>query len=160
MADWKSRYEGYKKRRENQDDRMNDLVLGFVNSFSGYVGAGLMGFLHGRRGGLPAVGGLPVDALVGGIGGLAGMALTYFGYTAIGGAVGGFAGGSGNYWFGCQMADLGQDKREEAGELLNRQFTTEEAQKEGVQSRRPIFAGDTVVPMQRFVYAEANRHAA
>lgn len=114
------------------------LVIG--NSALSMAGVGIIGYLHGRKGGIPAVAGMPLDALGGAVFGLTGIALVYSGYSW-GSLISAFGSGMGNYWFGEYMAEFGSKRREKAGEKLNRQLTTEEAQTAGVVVRPPILAG-------------------
>ncbi len=114
------------------------IVVG--NSVASMLGVGIIGYMHGRRGGIPAIAGMPMDALGGALFGLGGIALVYGGYSW-GSLVSAFGNGMGNYWFGEYAAEYGAKRREKAGERLGRELTTEEAREAGVVVRPPILAG-------------------
>lgn len=143
MADWKSRYESFKRRNDNKDQRSMEVVSAVADTALTFAGVGLMGYLHGRKGGIPAVAGMPLDAAGGAAFGLGGLALVMSGW-GWGRHIAAFGTGLGSYWFGSYMADFGSRRREKAGEKLGRQLTTEEAQKAGVVARPPVLAGQGV----------------
>lgn len=140
MADWQAAYERLKTRQQNEAERSSEMVMLALDEVANYGGAALVGYLHGRRGGIPAVGGVPVDAGIAGLFGLIGWGLVLSGFTW-GRTIARFGGGAGAYWVGAMFAEWGQKRREKAGEKLGRQLTTEEAQKAKVIVRPPIMGG-------------------
>jgi hypothetical protein len=148
---WKARWERLKAKQANEQEREHEGVAAGIDMFASYASAGLVGFLHGRKGGMPAVAKMPIDLLIGGFGSLIGFGLIMTG-SSYGRHVAAFGQGAGNYWFGGQMAKIGQDKRQKAGEMLSqyddkgnllsvRTMTDAEATKAGVQLRGPITSG-------------------
>lgn len=149
MADWHESYERLKTRVANEQEKTTQVALVVGNSVASMLGVGIIGYMHGRRGGIPAVAGMPLDALGGALFGLGGIALVYMGYSA-GSVVSAFGNGMGNYWFGEYAAEFGAKRREKAGERLGRELTTEEAREAGVVVRPPILAG----PGARYLHAQ------
>lgn len=141
--DWKEAYERAKARKQNEQERQMDLVRTVLDTGLTFAGLGLMGYLHGRKGGIPAVGGIPVDAAGGAVLGLGGLGLVMAGYES-GRHVAAFGTGLGGYWFASYMADFGAKRREKAGERLGRELTADEARAANVVTRPPVLAGSGV----------------
>lgn len=138
-VDWKGIAERAKARLSNiskEEQKTMEHVGGTVLT---YAGAGIAGYVHGRKGGMPTYFGIPLDLLVaagGGVAGLAGWAGEYSPYILH------FANGFGSYYIGTMAAGKGQQARKDAGEYKGKEFTAEEARKENVQTRAPVMAGD------------------
>ena len=119
--------------KENEKSTMRRaLVLVETN-----LAAGALGFVHGRKGGMPTVMGIPYDAGLAGVAlllGFSGYARGYEDHLINIGA------GACAYFTGNMMANLGQRMRKNAGELRGTPWTDDEA-KEKHLSVRTITAG-------------------
>lgn len=138
-VDWKGIAERAKARLTNISSDQKQAMEHVGTTVLTYAGAGIAGYVHGRKGGMPTYFGVPLDLMVAGFGGLAGVAGWAGEYSPF---VLGFANGFGAYYIGTMMAGKGQQARKDAGEYKGKEFTAEEARKENVQTRAPVMAGD------------------
>lgn len=159
---FKEKFERLSRKQEDSDERTHQAIMQIADTLAIFGGQGLAGFLHGRYGGMPDVLRMPVDGLVGALGGVASWGLLLTGYGEIARPINSFSSSMGGYLFGGVMADWGQSMREAAEgdnaaglhgvdkdgkqvQYLGREYNEEEAKKAGVQKRRPILAGDREV---------------
>ena len=144
MADgvsFKDKFERLSRRVENEEEKSEEMLKVGIDQVLTHVGAGVVAFAHGRKGGMPAIARLPVDALSAGVGNLIGWGLMFTG-RMYGRHVVALSTGPSVWWFGGEMAKWGNKIRKEKGEMLNREPTTEEQEEMGIQYRTPIIAGD------------------
>ena len=143
MHDWKAIAERNKNRlatlHQQAADTMNDVAVTALT----LGGAGIAGYVHGRKGGMPTYAGIPLDLLVAGVGGVVGLAGWAGGYSSW---VMGLANGFGAYYVGTLAAGKGQAARKEKKEFLGREYTADEQRTNSVQSRAPITAGASHEP--------------
>jgi hypothetical protein len=94
--------------------------------------AGFLGYMHGRRGGMPMSLGVPWDLGTALAAKLAGFLKWGGSFTPDLHAIGN---GAASYYLGSYAADWGQRDRKKAGELLGRAYTADEAKEHGVVVR-------------------------
>lgn len=163
-VDWKAYAHRLKSRQENAEERTNDMLMLGADTLGVMVGLGIPAYLHGRKGGVPEVGKIPMDALLGGVLGLAGWGLTWSGYSAYGRFANSLGTGFGGYWFATMMNRYGQRQREKAGQLKStypnslRQLTDVEAKEAGVQVREVPVAGGELEDGAMRVAAHHRQH--
>lgn len=155
---WKDRYEHLKRRNANEAEKQGDMLAMGIDSALVHAGAGLFGFLHGRKGGMPAVARVPLDAIVSTVGQGLGFVMMMtgrpWGRHIVAAALGPSA-----VWTAGLAAKWGQKIRREKGDMLspeggNVAMTKKQEEELGVQYRPPVVAGGTRVPSNTLgVYA-------
>jgi hypothetical protein len=138
MPDWKAIADRARTRLANISQEQAHAMEQVGGTVLTFAGAGVAGYIHGRRGGMPTYFGVPLDlglAAVGGVVGLAGWAGEFSDYVL------NFTNGFGAYYVGTMAAGKGQQARKDAGEFKGKEFTADEARKENVQPRAPVMAG-------------------
>lgn len=157
---WGKLVRGYNQAQAKlQDgyDKSKELVSDAIVTFFGLGGAGLVGYLHGRNGAMPAPIGVPLDVGIG--------FASLLGYTAMlymqsgrepkdrlrtadmgRAAFLGIGLGVGGYYVGGMFAQLGQKKRKDKGEMKSPDggrvdYTAKELADKKLSPRNPIVAG-------------------
>lgn len=147
MADWKKRYETVMRRRENEDEKAAEYIMAGLDSLLTLGVSGGLGYMHGRKGGVVAVAGMPIDAILFTLGTFGGWAAMLTGHAGVGRPILAAANGAGSPFVYAWTSKLGQDWRKQQKNpdgtpmYLGRQYTTEEAQKLDLVARPPVLAG-------------------
>lgn len=137
---WKTMAENARARLAGITERQKETASVAINSALALGGNALMGFLHGRKGGIPVTFGIPWDMGGGTLLGIAGLWGVSRG-SMWGAPLAAFGSGVGGYWVGSTFAAIGRRKREEAGDWVDHPLTAKEAQDMGVKYLPPVTAG-------------------
>jgi hypothetical protein len=109
MADWKSIAESSKKKLGNFVEENKQQIRYAADTAETWMGAGVMGYIHGRNGGMPKKFGVPVDLGVTGL--LKAFAFGgWFGTKAIAADLHAIGNGTGSWFVGTMLLDVGQEK--------------------------------------------------
>lgn len=156
---YKRLYESAKARFDNMKDEQKETLAVAIDSALVYGGSALIGFLHGRKGGVPVVLGMPYDVIGAGL-------FTMLGFWGVseGKAWGrhsvALGSGFGSYYVGSMFAQIGRRKRIEAKENVYPadgpyNLSAEQAAAAGVQVRPAITAGTARAGFPQHQHAHA-----
>jgi len=144
MTEWKDVAERLQNRIKSINAAQVETMNEVAETGLTLAGAGIAGYIHGRKGGMPTYGGIPLDLLVAGASGIVGLAGWAGGYSPW---LLAFGNGWGAYYVGTLAAGKGLAARKNAKkadgtpEYLGREYTAEEQRAQGIQARAPVMAG-------------------
>jgi hypothetical protein len=148
MADWKAVAERSQKKIASFYAENKATLRAAADTAEVWTGAGVMAFVHGRYGGIPKRFGIPLD-----------MAATvllkafafggWFGTKAVASDLHSLGNGTGAWWIGTMLLDVGQNQLKKAkkadgtAEALGRPLTEDEAKARNLDIRtNTIIAGE------------------
>lgn len=141
---WKDKFDRIQRRMDTQEERNDEMIAVGIDTIIMHITGGAVAFLHGRKGGMPAVARMPVDALAAGVGNLIGWGCMAYGFRW-GRHIVAAANGPSLWWTGGMMAKWGKDIRKKKGEQKGPDAigpTAEQQEEAGIQWRSPVVFGE------------------